>query len=122
MISKVRSDGTFRSAVSSKTEVLREKGSTMKKRLSALVCIAAATCFGQNGASPDVARLDKVVQSYVDAKQFMGSVLVARGDDVMFSKSYGSANLEWNIANTPATKFRIGSMTKQFTAASILLL
>src|ERR1700689_5543626 len=52
----------------------------------------------------------------------MGSVLVARGDDVLFSKSYGSANLEWNIANTPATKFRIGSMTKQFTAASILLL
>jgi CubicO group peptidase (beta-lactamase class C family) len=94
----------------------------MKKRLSALVCIAAATCFGQNGANPDVARMDKVVQSYVDAKQFMGSVLVARGDDVVFSKSFGSANLEWNIANTPVTKFRIGSMTKQFTAASILLL
>jgi CubicO group peptidase (beta-lactamase class C family) len=94
----------------------------MKSRLSALVCIAAATCPGQNGANPDVARMDKVVQSYVDAKQFMGSVLVARGDDVVFSKSFGSANLEWNIANTPATKFRIGSMTKQFTAASILLL
>jgi CubicO group peptidase (beta-lactamase class C family) len=94
----------------------------MKKRLSALVCIAAATCLGQNGANPDVARMDKVAQSYVDAKQFMGSVLVARGDDVVFNKSFGSANLEWNIANTPATKFRIGSMTKQFTAASILLL
>ncbi len=94
----------------------------MKSRLSALVCIAAATCLGQNGANPDAARMDKVVQSYVDAKQFMGSVLVARGDDVVFSKSFGSANLEWNIANTPATKFRIGSMTKQFTAASILLL
>jgi CubicO group peptidase (beta-lactamase class C family) len=94
----------------------------MRNRLSALACIAAATCLGQNGANPDVARMDKVVQSYVDAKQFMGSVLVARGDDVVFSKSYGSADLEWNIANTPATKFRIGSMTKQFTAASILLL
>jgi CubicO group peptidase (beta-lactamase class C family) len=94
----------------------------MKSRLSALVFVAAATCLGQNGANPDVARMDKVVQSYVDAKQFMGSVLVARGEDVVFSKSVGSANLEWNIANTPATKFRIGSMTKQFTAASILLL
>jgi CubicO group peptidase (beta-lactamase class C family) len=59
--------------------------------------------------------MDQVVQSYVNAKQFMGSVLVARGEDVLFSKSYGSANLEWNIPNTPATKFRIGSMTKQFT-------
>src|SRR3984957_17422679 len=94
----------------------------MKKRLSALVWIAAASCYGQNGANPDVARMDKVVQSYVDAKQFMGSVLVARGDDVIFSKSFGSANLEWNIANTPATKFRIGSIAKHFPAASILLL
>ena len=94
----------------------------MRSRLSTLVCLAAATCLGQNGANPDVSRMDQVVQSYVSAKQFMGSVLVARGDDVLFSKSYGSANLEWNIPNTPATKFRIGSMTKQFTAASILLL
>src|SRR5579863_10487037 len=94
----------------------------MRSRLSALVCLAAATCLGQNGANPDVARMDQVVQSYVSAKQFMGSVLVARGDDVLFSKSYGSANLEWNIPNAPSTKFRIGSMTKQFTAASVLLL
>src|SRR4029450_13167276 len=33
-----------------------------------------------------------------------------------------SAHLEWDIPNTPATKFRLGSITKQFTAASILLL
>ena len=38
------------------------------------------------------------------------------------SKGYGSANLEWNIPNTPSTKFRLGSITKQFTAAAILLL
>src|SRR5262249_11470652 len=41
---------------------------------------------------------------------------------VIFSKGYGSANLEWNIPNTSATKFRIASLTKQFTAAAILLL
>ena len=50
------------------------------------------------------------------------SVLAARGDEVLLSKGYGSANLEWNIPNSPATKFRLGSVTKQFTAASILLL
>ena len=80
----------------------------------ALAELAAA----QNSA----ARMDEVVQSYVDAKQFMGSVLVARGEAVLFSKAYGSANLEWNIPNTTTTKFRIGSMTKQFTAAAVLLL
>ena len=52
----------------------------------------------------------------------MGTALVARGDQVVFDKAYGSANLEWDIPNTPATKFRLGSITKQFTAASILLL
>jgi CubicO group peptidase (beta-lactamase class C family) len=52
----------------------------------------------------------------------MGTVLVARGEKVLFSKGYGSANLEWNVPNTPAGKFRLGSITKQFTSASILLL
>ncbi len=66
--------------------------------------------------------MDQVIQSYVSSKTFMGSVLVAQGDEVLLSKGYGSANLEWNIPNSPATKFRLGSVTKQFTAASILLL
>jgi CubicO group peptidase (beta-lactamase class C family) len=68
----------------------------------------------------DLARMEQVVQSH--AKDFMGSVLVARGNDVLLSKSYGSANLEWAIPNSPSTKFRLGSVTKQFTAACILML
>jgi len=66
--------------------------------------------------------MDQVVQSYVSAKTFVGTVLVARGGDVLLSKGYGMANLEWDIPNAPSTKFRLGSVTKQFTAASILLL
>jgi CubicO group peptidase (beta-lactamase class C family) len=66
--------------------------------------------------------MDQIVQSYVSNKQFMGSVLVARDSQILLSKGYGSANLEWNIPDTPSTKFRLGSVTKQFTAASILLL
>jgi CubicO group peptidase (beta-lactamase class C family) len=34
----------------------------------------------------------------------------------------GLANREWNVSNTVQTKFRIGSLTKQFTAAAILQL
>ena len=83
----------------------------------ALVLLLAAT-----GLAQDLARMDQVVQSYVTDKTFMGSVLVAGGDEALLSTGYGSANLEWNIANTPVTKFRLGSITKQFTAASILLL
>jgi len=66
--------------------------------------------------------MEQVVQSYTTNRQFMGSVLVAKGAEVLLNKGYGSANLEWDVPNTPATKFRLGSVTKQFTAASILLL
>src|ERR1700677_741698 len=66
--------------------------------------------------------MEQVVQSYVDSKQFMGAALVARDGKVLLSKGYGFANLEWGVANSPASKFRLGSITKQFTAACILLL
>jgi CubicO group peptidase (beta-lactamase class C family) len=90
----------------------------MRVVLHALVVFfVAVSSFAQ-----EAAKLDEVVQPYVRDKTFMGSVLVARGGSVILSKGYGSANLEWDVANTPATKFRIGSITKQFTAASILLL
>src|SRR5271154_4959144 len=82
-----------------------------------LCILVAASAFAQ-----DVARMDQVVQTYTADHKFMGSALVARSNQVIFSKGYGSANLEWEIPNSPTTKFRLGSITKQFTAASILLL
>jgi CubicO group peptidase (beta-lactamase class C family) len=83
----------------------------------ALFVLLAGACLAQ-----DAARMDQVVQSYVANRQFMGTALVARGSQVLLSKGYGSANLEWDVPNAPNTKFRLGSVTKQFTAASILLL
>jgi CubicO group peptidase (beta-lactamase class C family) len=85
-------------------------------RTVALV-LAATPCLAQ-----DAGQLDQVVDAYVQNKTFMGSVLVARDAAVLLNKGYGSANLEWKVPNTPTTKFRLGSITKQFTAASILLL
>jgi CubicO group peptidase (beta-lactamase class C family) len=83
----------------------------------ALFVLLAGSCLAQ-----DAARMDQIVQSYVADHQFMGTALVARGGQVLFSKGYGSANVEWDVPNSPDTKFRLGSVTKQFTAASILLL
>jgi CubicO group peptidase (beta-lactamase class C family) len=76
----------------------------------------------RSAAAPNLARMEQVIQSFVADKQFMGAVLVARGNDILLDKGYGFANLEWNIPDSPKTKFRLGSITKQFTAASILLL
>ncbi|MEL7729317.1 serine hydrolase [Citromicrobium bathyomarinum] len=83
---------------------------------------AVAVLFATPVLAQDVERMDEVVSADADQGTFMGAALVAIGDDIVFDEAYGSANLEWNIANTPAAKFRIGSVTKQFTAASILLL
>ncbi len=58
----------------------------------------------------------------VKVNKFSGSVLVARDGKAIFSKGYGMANYEWDIPNTPQTAFRIGSLTKQFTSAAIMLL
>ena len=84
---------------------------------SAIVFFVACAAGAQ-----DIARMEQVIQSYTANQQFMGSVLVAKGTNVLLSKGYGSANLEWDVPNSPSTKFRLGSVTKQFTAASILLL
>lgn len=67
-------------------------------------------------------RMEQIIQSYVTDNQFMGSILVAQNEHVLLNKGYGFANLEWQIPNSPITKFRLGSLTKQFTAAAILLL
>lgn len=53
---------------------------------------------------------------------FMGTVLVVEGDRVLLDKGYGMADLEWGNANAPDVKFRLGSLTKQFTATLVLLL
>ncbi len=65
---------------------------------------------------------DTYLLAQQEVKGFMGSVLVVKGEGFVFSKCYGYANLEHNILNTPDTKFRIGSISKQFTAAAILKL
>ena len=50
------------------------------------------------------------------------SVLIAQNDQILYQKGFGYANLKNQISITPQTEFRIGSVTKQFTAAAILKL
>jgi CubicO group peptidase (beta-lactamase class C family) len=51
---------------------------------------------------------------------FSGSVIIARDGKAIFAKSYGMANYELDVPNYLNTKFRIGSISKQFTAAAIM--
>jgi CubicO group peptidase (beta-lactamase class C family) len=91
-------------------------------RLPAFGLVFALLLSTAPPSAQSVDAFDAIVQPFVAEGRFMGAALVARADEVVFSKAYGSANLEWNVPNEPSTKFRIGSVTKQFTAALILLL
>lgn len=84
-----------------------------------LILLMAATCTAQ---TVEVDRMDQVVHAFVEEGQFMGAILVAHGDQVSFDKAYGEANVDWHVLNTVDTKFRLASITKQFTAAAVLLL
>ncbi len=72
---------------------------------------------------PDLAaKVDEYVAAQMKVNQFSGAVLIARDGKVLLSKGYGLAHREFDIPNTPQTKFRLGSITKQFTATAALLL
>ena len=82
------------------------------------VIILHAPAFAQNKAR----QIDELLSLYHKYQQFNGSALVAENGKVIFKKGFGLANMEWNIPNQPDTKFRLGSITKQFTATLILQL
>lgn len=65
--------------------------------------------------------IDALMHAY-DGAVPGASVLVLRDGAAMVRRSYGLAELEANVASTPATNYRLASVSKQFTAASILLL
>jgi len=77
-----------------------------------------ATALAQDKAS----KIDQLISLYNKYGQFNGSALVADNGRVIYKKGFGLANMEWNIPNAPDTKFRLGSITKQFTATLILQL
>jgi len=67
-------------------------------------------------------KIDDFIQKMVEYNSFTGSALAADNREIIFQKGYSFANREWNIPNDIDTKFRLGSITKQFTAAIILKL
>ena len=67
-------------------------------------------------------KINDLINQFVIHENFNGVVLVAQNSEAIFKKAYGLANREWEIPNAIDTKFRIGSLTKQFTALLILQL
>ena len=90
----------------------------MSKKLFLLLLFVALPALAANHAE----KIDALISAYNKMRQFNGSALVAEKGTVILQKGYGLANMEWQVPNTPDTKFRLGSITKQFTSMIVMQL
>lgn len=95
--------------------------------LSAALCLGAPFSSSPASAQPrtedEAAReIDRIATAYAALGRFTGTVLIARGGREVMARGYGEADRGRGIAATPDTRFDIGSLSKQFTAAAILRL
>ncbi len=87
-----------------------------------MLLIATLACAGASRAEDKAQAIDALLRSYGALGLFNGSALVAEQGRVILKKGYGLADFEWNIPNASDTKFRLGSITKQFTSLLVLQL
>ena len=94
----------------------------MKLRFALLIFITISFTRQQFVQISQIQQVDAYLKEEAASHAFRGAVLVGKDGQIAFERGYGFADEEWNANNTPTTKFRIGSLTKQFTAACILVL
>ncbi len=100
----------------------------MRKSVLMILLVGLAAC-NRTTTTPQSDRdretriaIDAIVMKYHGAGKFTGSVLVGHDDRVVCVHCVGLADESWRVSNTAETRFQIGSLTKQFTAALILYL
>lgn len=90
----------------------------MKKILIiGLITLFSVTCFSQTFNTP---RLDSLLHILEQKEKFMGSIAVSQNGKLLYTKAIGYSDLETSKKANTATKYRIGSISKMFTAALIL--
>jgi CubicO group peptidase (beta-lactamase class C family) len=87
-----------------------------------LSLLIAGQAWSQTSPSPDSSALEKLLNETFPADSPGAAVLVVHNDAVLFRKGFGMANLELKVPVDPEQVFRVGSITKQFTAVAILQL
>jgi CubicO group peptidase (beta-lactamase class C family) len=95
------------------------------KKLVTLMLLGAALLSPVAKAQTDqqkAKRFDSICEVYSKKNMFSGSVLIAKNGKVLLSKGYGMANYSYDIPNTSTTKFKLASVSKQFTAMAIMIL
>ncbi len=92
----------------------------MKQILFSIVFIMSNQTFTNNHSHFN--KVNNYLTSLAEQNKFSGSIFIAQQGNVVLSKGYGLACREFNISNTPETKFTIASITKPITAIAILQL
>jgi CubicO group peptidase (beta-lactamase class C family) len=84
---------------------------------------AAHSVSAQQPAAIDTVQVDSVIRKHIADKHIIGvSVGIMQNGRVVFTRGYGTADLETGRPVTGNTMFAIGSVTKQFTCGALLLL
>jgi CubicO group peptidase (beta-lactamase class C family) len=81
-----------------------------------------AACLTAASTAQVETKVDEYMQALVKVDRFSGAILVAKDGHIIRAAGYEHANVEWDIPNRADTKFRIGSVTKQFTAMAVMML
>ena len=96
---------------------------TRPRTIGIVACLGAVLVWAMPLAAQDKAKaIDALLTTCHDLGVFNGSALVSEKGKVIFKKGFGYADFEWKIPNAPDTKFRLGSITKQFTSALVMQL
>jgi CubicO group peptidase (beta-lactamase class C family) len=98
---------------------------SLRSSVTALVLLgtSVAPAAAQSDRAALVKKLDSLAGSGVLENRAVGiGAAVVRGSDTLLLKSYGKADVEWNIPLPADAMFEIGSITKQFTAVALLQL
>ena len=91
----------------------------MKKQLSILFLFLSVVTFAQEAS---LARIDSLLNYLNEHDKFMGSLCIMQGDEVVFKQAYGYSEATKGIRANGGTKYKIGSITKTFTATMIMQL
>jgi len=96
---------------------------TAKSLLTAALLITlTATAHAQNLPDSLVKKINSLFKQWDKPGSPGCAIGIVRNDSLIFAKGYGLANLEYGVHNTPKTLFHMASVSKQFTAYSIVLL
>ncbi|MFK8060086.1 MAG: serine hydrolase [Polaribacter sp.] len=87
-----------------------------------MLCVLCSFFLTSSQAQSLESKIDKILSNQFKSNETGVSALVAKDGKVIYRKAFGKANLELDVNMTSENVFQVGSITKQFTAVSILML